>query len=449
MPYLTPENIPGDDICRPLFIPASPDWLAIVSGALTELVKVWNWEQQGTITVQQAVDRMQQMIDTYYAEDCCVMFDVRQNTTDECILEKTDDGGETWSQFADLQLCPPLLRLGSGGKVQVSSDGGETWTDAEVQTPEPVPPTQGYDNKCLGARNAAEVYRLTWSEVYNAWAGEGQMAFGIIAFTSVLAAMIIFPPAVAVVWSLFLLFWELITQATGGEWTDAVTDRLTCIFYCNSVENEDGTLTFNWTNVLADIVAEDIEQNLIWAVIWYLAQIVGPEGTARAASTRSIAAWDCVDCGCPTECGAADLTLVRGGYAQKDWLSDGSCRNVGDDFSGGIWSEGNGWTTTYEGVNSSMGIHAFCDGGGSATIYVLYSSTVNSILNMVIRKVSDGSELACVYHANTNASQGWFSFNLTGGAPAEPIEIEFGIVTGGNNPAGVFLESVQWTDPNP
>jgi hypothetical protein len=399
----------------------------------------------GAVTVDEAVTRMMTMVNRYYEEECC-MFDVRQNEEEPCALEKSDDGGETWTPFADLQLCVPLLRLGAGGKVQVSADGGETWTDAEVVTPEPVPPTDGYDNKCLGARNAAEVYRLTWQEVYNAWAGDGQMAFGIIAFTSVLAAMIIFPPAVAVVWSFFLLMWELITQATGGEWTDAVTERLTCIFYCNSVENEDGTLNFNWTNVLSDIVAEDIEENLIWAVIWYLAQMVGEDGTARAASTRSVPAYDCVDCGCPSECAEADFTLIRGGYGQFDWTSNSTCR-TGDNFSGGDWSDGNGWTTTAIGGGAaSLGIHTFCDGAPEERLYFRFSSTVNSILLIEVRRVSDDAQLGCTYLANTNASAGWNSVLLPAGATTDDIEIRFGINTSGSA-GGVIIDAVQWTAP--
>lgn len=57
MPYITPDSLPEDSVCRPLNIPNSPAWLAIVSGAVNELSNVWNWEQVTGITPQEAADR--------------------------------------------------------------------------------------------------------------------------------------------------------------------------------------------------------------------------------------------------------------------------------------------------------------------------------------------------------------------------------------------------------
>lgn len=70
MPWLTPDAIPEGDDCRPLLIPAGSEWLALVSGALTELTMRYNWEKFGTLTVDETVDRMQVMIDHYYASAC-------------------------------------------------------------------------------------------------------------------------------------------------------------------------------------------------------------------------------------------------------------------------------------------------------------------------------------------------------------------------------------------
>jgi len=66
VPYLTPETIPEGRACRALSIPLSSEWLAIVSGALTELTKTYNWEQAGSVTVDEAVAAMQAMLDAYY-----------------------------------------------------------------------------------------------------------------------------------------------------------------------------------------------------------------------------------------------------------------------------------------------------------------------------------------------------------------------------------------------
>lgn len=65
MPYLTPDTLPADTICRVLFIPNSLDWLAQVTGALQELTFPYNWEQYGAVTADQAVQAMTTMFDMF------------------------------------------------------------------------------------------------------------------------------------------------------------------------------------------------------------------------------------------------------------------------------------------------------------------------------------------------------------------------------------------------
>lgn len=65
MPYLTPNTLPTDTICRVLFIPNSLDWLAQVTGALQELTFDYNWEQFGSVAPAQAAQAMQTMFDMF------------------------------------------------------------------------------------------------------------------------------------------------------------------------------------------------------------------------------------------------------------------------------------------------------------------------------------------------------------------------------------------------
>jgi len=65
MPYLTPATLPTDTICRVLFIPNSLDWLAQVTGALQELTFLYNWEEYGAVTPDQAVQAMTTMFDMF------------------------------------------------------------------------------------------------------------------------------------------------------------------------------------------------------------------------------------------------------------------------------------------------------------------------------------------------------------------------------------------------
>lgn len=65
MPYLTPETIPADTICRTIFIPNDRDIIAAVTGALQELTYTWNWEQYGAITPLEIAQAMVAMCDMF------------------------------------------------------------------------------------------------------------------------------------------------------------------------------------------------------------------------------------------------------------------------------------------------------------------------------------------------------------------------------------------------
>ena len=63
MPWLTPDDEIGT-VYRTLAIPVP--FLSQVSGALIKLAEAWNWEEYGDMSVQDCVDAMSGMIDTYY-----------------------------------------------------------------------------------------------------------------------------------------------------------------------------------------------------------------------------------------------------------------------------------------------------------------------------------------------------------------------------------------------
>lgn len=73
MGYLTPDTLPNSRACRTLRIPDSSEWLAIVSGALLELTKPWNWQEYGSISIDDAVDAVWAILDGYYQGSACMI----------------------------------------------------------------------------------------------------------------------------------------------------------------------------------------------------------------------------------------------------------------------------------------------------------------------------------------------------------------------------------------
>src|SRR6185369_176018 len=66
--WLTPDSAPTEYTCRRVFIPNDPQWLAIVSGALNELIYDYNFEPYGTATPAETAAIYSQMFDAFSLE---------------------------------------------------------------------------------------------------------------------------------------------------------------------------------------------------------------------------------------------------------------------------------------------------------------------------------------------------------------------------------------------
>jgi microcystin-dependent protein len=70
MPYLTPNTLPSGTICRTVLIPDHIDWLVIVNGAFSELIKPERFEQFGAITPEETANRFEQMFFEFRDSEC-------------------------------------------------------------------------------------------------------------------------------------------------------------------------------------------------------------------------------------------------------------------------------------------------------------------------------------------------------------------------------------------
>lgn len=73
MPYLTPQTLPSDVVCRTLRIPNDLRFIAAVQGALDELGKAYNWEQTDGISAQETADRALAMVYEEQRSQCLDM----------------------------------------------------------------------------------------------------------------------------------------------------------------------------------------------------------------------------------------------------------------------------------------------------------------------------------------------------------------------------------------
>lgn len=279
MPYLTPDSIPEGDTCRPLLIPNSSEWLALVSGAISELSKEWNWEQFGSVTPAQAAERMLQMLNNYYDDAC----------------------GST--------NCRRIFRTGIGGIIEYSDDGGETFSEAgEAQGRGAINPREELtddEKRCLAAANAVNVLYLTYIELNQAFNEDSSIQYGVAAFAALVSfalAAIAFNLADDIFTAIinmgiegFAIGWGFLEFIGDDDWTVSVTDKLQCTLYSLSTVQPDDTVTFDFRAFVDNLPWYGFQPALVgW--LWYMLQIIGEDGLNHAGGTTGIETADCDPC---------------------------------------------------------------------------------------------------------------------------------------------------------
>lgn len=314
MPYLTPDSIPEDDNCRPLLIPASSDWLAIVSGALTELIKTYNWEQVGAVTVAEAVARMQAMIDSYY--DGC-------EPCEACTLP----GGY------------PVLRLNpdTGNVEELNSDGEWVEPFGDYSLPD-IPAREVGDPICLAATNGANVLKQLYESLSDSFNSELSAAAAYIAMADFLVTV----TAVAVglitlgiglfVIAAFGAIYAAVEFIAADVWDETFTEALICVLI-DCATNTDGVVTFDYNCVnkalynrinLFDLSETQLR---LWGQVAFIIQSIGgSDGLNQAGAATAITEADCSFCA--TEwCYEWTTSQLNG----TDWsgITQGSLSNFG------------------------------------------------------------------------------------------------------------------------
>lgn len=277
--WLTPDEIPEDETCRPLFIPDSTDWLAIVSGAILPLTRAWNWEQFGTLTPEQCATRMQELMQQYYDSEC--------------------EGGD----------CPPVLRIGENGEIQEYIDGEWVAPEGALELP-PTPartePTL-LERRCLAAANAAYVLKLVYEDLTDSFEANLDLAAAIAkvagVFASLLAATVwgVVPAAImAGALAIFSVVYDTLEFIGEDFWTSEFDDLLKCALFDSATDAGGGVIHFDYdlfqdklarsTEITADLYSLRLFGQLTYILGW-----IGSEGLDAAGATTEI---ETSDCGC-------------------------------------------------------------------------------------------------------------------------------------------------------
>jgi len=338
VPYLTPEEIPESTTCRALLIPDSADWLAIFSGALTELTKLWNWQQEGAVTVDEAVTLVQDIIDQFYdgCPACCEL----------------PEGGE-------------IIRIGEDGRIEVLD--GDEWVaptgDYLIPPPEARETGTPGDQICLAAMNAVNVLHELYDQLAEYFGDELSDAaalLGLAAFMTTATAFEFAPIVAGIAAFLLPIFagvYSALSYLTADLWDAALDEQITC-FLQECASNDDGVVTFDWdcfTGKLNSLTDEfglsEVQLRFYLQISYLLLFIGGVDGLNLAGGTTAITTPDCA---CTSLwCRISDWAVDEDGYSA-------GYPGFTNPYTS-VWTSGKGWQQSGIYNSVSNGFHQYCD----------------------------------------------------------------------------------------
>jgi len=321
VPYLTPQELPEGDVCRPLSIPADSEWLALFGGALTELTKPFNWEFSGGLTVAETIEQMENILALWYAGGC------------DCQLP----GGS------------PIFRIGEHGLIEQYVDGEWVEPEGDFTIPPTEPRTEPteQDRLCMAASNANYALSLLYENIsdsigmaldaaeaaarFVAAVGGGiGLVLGVITGGMIQTAGVIFAGVYAGV--------EFVTADL---WDTEFSEKFKCILLACASEEED-VVHFDMDCVIEELTSQTTVLDPTLSDLRLMFQIramlglLGSQALDAAGATTAIETDDCDACtGCQTWIGEdlADWEFFccfasggdRGHFADDElWSDDGT-----------------------------------------------------------------------------------------------------------------------------
>lgn len=290
---IDPDDSPDATVCF------RSEWIPYIVGSLRQLLlqSTWDTSDRDVLNLMQA---RAQLLIALFIEGCAELKDVRQNTELPCKLEKTFDG-ETWEQFANLQLCPPKIRVGAGGGVEWFDGtgwvplpgGGDERYDGGYNPPWPTPPS-GQTGNCLAAENIVAVFETSMLQGKVALEA-GMIAMGIIAsIGSILAPFMPAAIFVAVASSIGGMIFDGGTAFLTDVTSTTNLDTFKCAIETSS--EADGSITADDFSAIKSYLDAKMTDATIRALYEFWCDGLGPVGMSRMGAAAGINSGDCASC---------------------------------------------------------------------------------------------------------------------------------------------------------
>lgn len=316
MPYLTPDTPPDETICRIMRIPKDTHWIAIVDGAVSELVRKFNFEQFGTFSPQDTASRFMDM----YVD----------------FIESTCD---------DMGCCYDTItrRITSSGAIEISVNGGPWIPDpADPRTTAPTYPPIGMDEthtKCDAATNAATHIDDIIAATSEQLGGTGSILEIAAAIALAIFALFLAPETIPALAPVILpLIGGLIflgQAAWDAYFTTDVHSKILCALYCKI--EDDGTFTQSGYDAFIAKLTADLPASLAKDMFIQLVGRIGLVGLNDYAAIGTSASADCSACNCG--CGDLIYHIHSGTLISQEVDGDGNCVLTVDSATSGSFED--------------------------------------------------------------------------------------------------------------
>lgn len=354
--WLTGDTPPSpEELCRRISVPSDLPLVTAITGALLPLTNPSNWQQQGTMTPEEAADIMSAALDAFLSSTCQA----------ECPPIQLPDGNRIYRRN------PTTKRF-----EYVDTVSGE-WIEpsGEEALPSPTPreETTEDDRLCAAAANAVHCLKVTLEAVLDEWEAFSPPAQAITTMVTGIvgwAGAAFYPPMLAyvlLVEAAFNLFYEMMDAISWNFWDGNFEQALVCSLKSNATDT-DGVITFDYDAVVSDLWAQlwtRGEYVLLVTQVQYLLWVIGQQGLDIAGTTTAVTG-DCSDCG--TWCYEGRLYdtnfTIQAGYWTQDYKLH--CAP----YDGNRWASGSFTVDTSNCVIKRVALYVEAAGGTTGNLEI-------------------------------------------------------------------------------
>lgn len=439
-----PAIIDPPRVCVRLNIPNEREHIAAFWGALW-LLTYWNqWRRDEDHTgaavglVWKDVIQNAWLINEGY-EGCegGIMFDVRQNDENPCVLEKSEDGG-AWQAWANLQLCKPSLKIIGGVPVWVNpaTELEEPFDETPPEQPSyppraPRPETSDDIARCNAAAAAAQIFATTAREAANQFNAGGELSLMLL-----FIGLIFLPLGIAITIGLALAaiasdLLSLVLGVPASEVTPEIEEELQCIIYCNTTISG-GVISVNLPQIIGELNAKSVGADA-YALLRAIIETLEEGGMLAALDVQGVEG-DCSACECvETWCHEIDFKVTNGGFVSA---------NQGGGSWGSTWASGTGWrnvSTTSNGIRYPLGV---------ATTITRIELTIEAGNNNTTLRIAKQPDERLLTDVIAQVSQAMPTITYEGEANAD-TDHELGLFRSGSVKSNIIYVKVEGVGVNP